>query len=310
MSQFTAVPLASVAIVFALAQEALADCQAATTTLVHSGREVSNGAILMQSPSNPVGRLTIKEPGDLFADMEDEFDLTPKFVSERLDSTQDLVQINLSYLAPLVFDLLMFAVVAFCARSFYLRKRCPSLKLDFKAAPTSSCSGPSGAPSRSAYCDFQPLLEASGEEPRWRAVLQAIPNVTTAEDSCGCTALHVAAHSGCPEMVATLLGLGAYVNACEAWEETPLHFAARRGSVDVCKLLVSYGAELNLVNSHDETPLLVAAWANMEDACTFLLERGGHAGGVRDSELPPLLGALLVQRMVQRTASADDTRIP
>lgn len=117
------------------------------------------------------------------------------------------------------------------------------------------------------------------------------------EDPCGCTALHVAAHSGSVSMAMLLLNQGAKVDACEAWDETPLHMAARSGSLDLCDLLLTWGANMDAVNAHGWTPLLLAGQAQQEDICELLLSRGAGVGGIADDELPPLVSALLFHRM-------------
>jgi len=118
------------------------------------------------------------------------------------------------------------------------------------------------------------------------------------EDSCGCTALHVAAHCGSAPMARLLLEHSAKVDACELWDETPLHIAARSGSLEVCDILLARGADMNAVNAHGFTPLLMAGQAKQEAICELLLERGAGLGGIDETEVPPLLNALLFRRML------------
>ncbi|CAE8594940.1 unnamed protein product [Polarella glacialis] len=117
-------------------------------------------------------------------------------------------------------------------------------------------------------------------------------------DVFGCTALHMAAHSGSAERVQELLAKGFSPNAREAWDETPLHMAARAGNVQACSSLVKAGATLDAMNADDKTPLMVAAQAKQEGVCELLLDLGAGCGGAADEALPPLLSALLLQRLL------------
>jgi len=136
-------------------------------------------------------------------------------------------------------------------------------------------------------------------DPKLKALRRTEPS-----DECGCTALHVAAHSGDVAMAKTLIDGGLDVNAREAWEETPLHFAARCGSAEMCSLLCDAGADVNASNEAGATPLIEAARACQEPACIVLLDHGGHAGGLMDDKVPPMLGALLAGRILAEAAAA------
>jgi len=123
-------------------------------------------------------------------------------------------------------------------------------------------------------------------------------------DEYGCTALHVAAHSGDVAMAKTLIDGGLDVNAREAWDETPLHFAARRGSAEICSLLLNAGADVNASNEAGVTPLIEAARACQKPACIVLLDHGGHTGGLMDDKVPPILSTLLAGRILTEVAAA------
>merc|ERR1711879_578908 len=129
--------------------------------------------------------------------------------------------------------------------------------------------------------DFGPLMKAAkrGDELFWRSFLEEFPDITSAEDLWGCTALHVAAHIGSAAMAQELITRGANVNAKEAWGETPLHIAARENAVGVCRLLA-------------------AGHASKTNTCALLLENGGNCGGVADDKIPALVNTLLLCRMI------------
>merc|ERR1711879_500993 len=148
--------------------------------------------------------------------------------------------------------------------------------------------------------DFGPLMKATkrGDDLFWRSFLDEFPDITSAEDLWGCTALHVAAQIGSAAMAQELITRGANVNAKEAWRETPLHIAARENAVDICKLLLDHGAELNAKDASDRTPLLSAGHASKKNTCAFLLENGGNCGGVTDDQIPAMVNTLLLCRMI------------
>jgi len=110
-------------------------------------------------------------------------------------------------------------------------------------------------------------------------------------DVFGCTALHMAAHSGSAERVQELLAKGFSPNAREAWDETPLHMAARAGNVQACSSLVKAGATLDAMNADDKTPLMVAAQAKQEGVCELLLDLGAGCGGAAAAAECPALAA-------------------
>lgn len=120
-----------------------------------------------------------------------------------------------------------------------------------------------------------------------------------AQDSYGCTALHLAAHAGATACLRLLMAQGAVdVDAKDAWEETPLHFAARHGSVAACELLLFHGAALNALNSGDEAPLMSAGKAGHAEVCDFLLARGAIVGDCDDVAIPHVLSAAMFCRLV------------
>jgi hypothetical protein len=126
-------------------------------------------------------------------------------------------------------------------------------------------------------------------------------------DLWGCNALHLAAASGCAEIVSMLVDAGEScgsiamrVNAVDVWDQTPLHFAARAGSVQVCKILLERGASVDAVDAQECTALHVAAKLQHEATCEFLLDQGAGVHSVSDVNIPPMLSALLVKRMLKK----------
>lgn len=149
--------------------------------------------------------------------------------------------------------------------------------------------------------DFSKMAKVISEDraDQLEAMLASSRQFAQARDSYGCTALHLAAHSGATACLRLLVAQGAVdVDAKDAWEETPLHFAARRGSVAACELLLFHGAALNALNSGDEAPLMSAGKAGRPEVCDFLLARGAIVGDCDDAAIPPVLSAAMFCRLV------------
>jgi hypothetical protein len=274
---------------------------------------VAHGASLVKNVGNVPGSVS-SVPGigqkldDEFSFLTDEFDVAtvvvplPSFASSEkvlASATPEQASKDTYFWVKVLFNSMTFAVLLRAAHRYGsegLKPRFGS-KSEAQAAPAPSKKSPDAL-----VVNFGALLRAaqSGDRQQWLAQLHIAAPAGVAErrDACGCTALHVAAHCGCAEMVQLLLQQGADATAKEAWEETPLHFAARTGSVEVCKLLLKFGADIDAINLHNQTPVLVAAVAGMEDACELLLAHGGGAGGIMDAEIPPMLTMLLFQRML------------
>lgn len=152
---------------------------------------------------------------------------------------------------------------------------------------------------------FEAFAKAAAEGNQERCLeLLKEASLIRAQDPCGCTALHIAAHHNHPSVVEALLKQGADVNAVEAWEESPLHFAARAGGEKVCEVLVANGAKVNAINSDDWTPLLIAGKSRREAVIELLLNADGHTNGISARELPPMLSAALLMRVFMPTETA------
>jgi len=141
----------------------------------------------------------------------------------------------------------------------------------------------------------------TGDEATCLRLLEETPELAKITDSCGCSALHLAAHQGCMRVVSKLLELRCDTNAKDCWDETPLHFAARAGQVEACRELLAAGSELEAKNLSERNAVLVAAEAKQDGVCRFLLEKGATAGDLEDSELPTMFSMLVFERMLLAT---------
>jgi hypothetical protein len=265
------------------------------------------GSSLIQGSAKSVKMTQILVNEDPFGDLEDSFDLSRSGLSPSLSAALILPNVDVWFLFRCVRDIMLFAIVVFIvpfAAGKIVQRRSLSVKRDEQAEQATSleCS------LHHSPVNFLTLMEAarSGDEARWRAVLESIPNFARVQDRFGSTALHVAAGAPCEAMVAALLRemKGVNVNAKDVWEETPLHFAARVGSDDVCHLLLANGADVNAVSDGRETPLLVAAKAGQKATCQWLLRKGATCGEVADSDLPPMLAALFLDRLTPNPQAA------
>lgn len=70
--------------------------------------------------------------------------------------------------------------------------------------------------------------------------------------------LHIASRSGDLAQVASLVNLGASVNAHGDLGYTPLHYSALKGHWHVAEFLIGHGAKTDEKNEFDETPADVA----------------------------------------------------
>lgn len=90
------------------------------------------------------------------------------------------------------------------------------------------------------------------------------------------TPLHFAAEFGTPAAVATLLELGANMEARNVFGMTVLH-AAATGRVGVVELLLDRGMAINATDKQEETPLFRAVREENPAVVKKLLERGADA---------------------------------
>ncbi|UCC82144.1 MAG: ankyrin repeat domain-containing protein [Gemmatimonadota bacterium] len=98
----------------------------------------------------------------------------------------------------------------------------------------------------------------------------------------GGTVMHRACHYDRPDMVELLLEAGADIGVQNQWGRTPLHVAARRGCSDVAALLLARGADPDAATREGWTTLHVAYRAGQPELVDQLLAAGADPGK-RDS---------------------------
>ena len=92
----------------------------------------------------------------------------------------------------------------------------------------------------------------------------------------GDTPLHCAASAGQRDVVESLIGKGADVNAQNVGRGTALHYAAHYGHKDIVELLITKGANVNAKNTKGQTPLDIALSMNHKDIARLLVEKGAN----------------------------------
>ena len=71
----------------------------------------------------------------------------------------------------------------------------------------------------------------------------------------GCTALMLAAESGCAQVVQLLLQAGAHVNSANKHGSTALMEATRNGQAAIVQMLLEAGAHVNSADRHGSTAI-------------------------------------------------------
>ncbi len=98
----------------------------------------------------------------------------------------------------------------------------------------------------------------NGDLTKIQELLTARPDLISARDSDGSTALHCAAWKGHLSVVEALLAAGSDVHAHnenDHWGTTPLHAAAHANQAAICELLLEHGADVNAKDREAKTPL-------------------------------------------------------
>ncbi len=112
------------------------------------------------------------------------------------------------------------------------------------------------------------------------------------EDTCGESALHVAANVGAEAVSRILLHAGADPNLPDSEEQTPLHMAARGGHHVVAGMLLLRGANLEARDTSSRTPLHLAAKEGHALCVSELLQVGVDHNARDDyGETPLMLAA-------------------
>ncbi|MCO4747424.1 MAG: ankyrin repeat domain-containing protein [Proteobacteria bacterium] len=88
------------------------------------------------------------------------------------------------------------------------------------------------------------------------------------------TPLHMACRFDLPEVVETLIDLGARIDAYDASRETPIYRAINLGYIDCLRVLLSAGTDLAFQNRKGLTPLHRAVMRGKKHMVPLLLEAG------------------------------------
>lgn len=90
------------------------------------------------------------------------------------------------------------------------------------------------------------------------------------------TALHVAARGGNADIIETLIGAGAVIDAPDEYGQTPLMHAARHNQTRSIDILLAHRAKIDAQDNSKTTALMHAAFATDDSACdalAMLIER-------------------------------------
>ena len=117
------------------------------------------------------------------------------------------------------------------------------------------------------------ILEAAskGDLGRVKALLTHSPDLVSAKDEHGDTALHLAAFNGRKDVVEFLLSHKAEVDAKDQHSGTPLHAAAGAGHKEVTLMLLAQKAKVSARTNNGETPLHLAATEGHQSIAGVLL---------------------------------------
>jgi ankyrin repeat protein len=109
----------------------------------------------------------------------------------------------------------------------------------------------------------------------------------------GQTPLHLASRWGLSDVVASLLKLGADVDAQDNDKMTPLLCASGPfRSIAAAQVLLKHGANVRLRNKNGQTPLHVASENHFSNVVALLLESGAEVDAQDDNNMTPLQIAL------------------
>lgn len=112
-----------------------------------------------------------------------------------------------------------------------------------------------------------------------RALTQSGADVNASDGVKRCTALHMAARRGSPEIAGALLDCGADIDARDSLGETPLRRAVNCDRIRVASLLLARGADAGSIGSRGLTPLLAARSSGMKQLLASQRESSGGTGG-------------------------------
>src|SRR5260370_39740180 len=130
-----------------------------------------------------------------------------------------------------------------------------------------------------------------------RQLILTTPDVNVSDSATDQTALAYAIENGNREMVRTLLGAGAYINARGRAGQTALMSLNRKADVDLVRDLLRAGADVNARDQRGETPLLNAATSSSFAVIQEVVSYGASMDAKNDTG-----------RTVLRTAAENDDR--
>ena len=103
------------------------------------------------------------------------------------------------------------------------------------------------------------------------------------------TPLHKASQSGHFDIVRLLIQTGAEVNARDKFDRTPLHGASDWGKAEIVQLLIQYGADINARDKWEgQTPLHRASDRGRAEVVQVLIQLGADINAQDDSQSTPL----------------------
>lgn len=106
------------------------------------------------------------------------------------------------------------------------------------------------------------------------------------------TPLHWAIRGFKTQAVATLLKLGANVNATDIFGSTPLHEAALYNNAEAIRLLIKKGADVNSFDENHLTPLFIAVANQQVDAIKSLIHNHANVNYAGRFDETPLMMAV------------------
>jgi hemoglobin len=113
------------------------------------------------------------------------------------------------------------------------------------------------------YC-LANQYKGSNGGPVIRALVRSGANVNANDGVKHCTALHMAARRGSPDIAEVLLDCGADIDARDCLGDSPLRRSVNCGKIQVASLLLARGADANSVGSKGLTPLQAARTSAMK----------------------------------------------
>jgi len=133
------------------------------------------------------------------------------------------------------------------------------------------------APQSNQGTPTEQILDAAraGDTERVGKLLEADPELLSATDGDGMTALHHAVLGGHAELAEALLDRGAEIESVDTQNRTPLHHAANEGDPATVALLLARGANVTAREFRGRTPLFLATnWGRDLEVVERLIAAG------------------------------------